>query len=97
MSSNKKKVLQFAPLPRLRGGPVHLAIHPPGEFTNEYIAFVGGCGVGRSKTLDVVKGHLLEFARLHCRRQLEEAETEVRHYKALLVQLEGGLPSKETA
>lgn len=84
-SSTRRKAMDFVAIREggRYGGQIALAIYPPGTWfdSKEFTIFVGGCGVGRRRTLAAAKKRLLELAVGECNKRIDEAQAEIDHYR----------------
>lgn len=91
-------MIEFKPIPPISGvGYTALSIREPGEWFNEptYSAFIGGCGIGTTNTLEEAKQKLLDCAIIYCNRQITEAEKVIAHYQKQVKKLsKRGLTAK---
>lgn len=76
--------IEFKPIPNERKpGYTALDIYPPGQFMDEsdWMAFVGGCGVGHADSREAAEQLLLNRALDECTRQIQRAEHTIHHYR----------------
>lgn len=89
-----RKELKFKAIPGASGGIICLGIdsHDDGYMH----VFVGGCGVGRAKTVPAAKKMLLDRAKATCERHIKASLRIARHYRGELRRLnrEGLVRSK---
>lgn len=81
-----KKAISFEAIPGAGGGRICLTIQPPGTWfdNTDYVIFVGGCGVGREKTLAAAKKMLFLEAQRYLQRQIRDAQATANHYQSEL-------------
>ena len=88
--AKRTESIEFESIPGVRDGELCLSIRPPGTWfdSTNYIAFMGGCGVGHAETLKAAKKLLLDKAEAGCRRRIAEAEQAAKHWQEQLARLE---------
>lgn len=77
------KSIDYAPIPQPEGGRISLSIKPPATwFGNEdFIVFVGGCGIGRARTLIAARKILLDAAKQSLESLIEKHQKAADHYR----------------
>jgi len=84
------KKIEFRAMPGVRDGMTCLSIYPPGEWMDspDFCVFVGGGGVGHTKTRKQAEALLLSKAKEYCTRRMSEAQRVIDHYAAELKRLD---------